>query len=113
VGRADQWPMTLTSSALADAIGNEKAADPPARPLTRRWRGAFSDIMMLAGRRALVGRARYETPGGADPASVGFASSAMMASPGTLPTDSGMIFSHRTLVPIVKRSPESMTNEEI
>lgn len=112
MGRADPWPMTSMSSALADAIGNEKAGDPPARPRNRRWKGAFSDIMTLAGRRSLVGRALNETPGGADPASVGFASGAMMASPGLLPTDSGMIFSHRTLVPIVKRSPESMTNEE-
>lgn len=110
MGRAEPWSI---SSALADAIGNEKAGGPPAPPRTRGWRGAFSDIMTLGGRRSPEGRAKYETPGGVDPASVGFAGSAMTASPGPLPTDSAMIFSHRTLVPIVKRSPEMVTNEEI
>jgi hypothetical protein len=101
-------PVSALARSLADQWGVEQTSTGRVWPPGESWKGALDRLVHLWRRVAPRGRLTNRHDGS-------FVSSigGSQRPPGPAQSPSAMVFSHRTFVPIVKRSALEVTNEEI
>jgi|SRR5579872_1683796 len=100
-------PASALARSLADLWGVERASTGQVWHPGESWKGALDGVVRFlrrsAPRRRIANRDNASFARSTDGAAVS----------GPTQSESAMVFSHRTLVPIVKRSTLGVTNEEI